>query len=447
MAASAELEKFLKENGLDLEKRKKDRATAIHRAVLKNNPAIVAELLDLYPEDCRDARDKDGRKRNRTPIQNAAQLGLDQIVAQLLAKGAQVDSRSSLKWTALIFAAAENRREVVSTLLKNGADVHAKTAPDEREKGGGEITALHIAAQLWSAQTTQKLLLSGADPNAASAHGDTPLHFAVRARSIPCAALLLFHGASATARNKEGITTKRLLENLSATERRRFDHVFSCAKAKGNHNVFLQEYPRKEEVPTHIGQSIHWAIDKNLEMAVAYLLHADPYAVEAASPRGWHPLHRAARHGLEKCVQVLLQHGAEVDCLNNEGWTPLMFAARFDKTEIVQLLLEKGANRDITNDVGETALQLARTHGHRQTALRLAVRFVPPSQAGQEKTIPPNQNVAMESQNLEAGGETRQGRTETKDGGMLKPPRSPRRTPSPSLSEEIKEIQGKPHYF
>ncbi|CAH0019890.1 unnamed protein product [Clonostachys rhizophaga] len=383
MAASAELEKFLKENGLDLEKRKKDRSTAIHRAVLKNNSVIVGELLDLYPEDCRDARDKDGRKRNRTPIQNAAQLGLHQIVAQLLAKGAQVDSRSPFKWTALIFAAADNRREVVSTLLKNGADVHAKTAPDEREKGGGEVTALHVAAQLWSAQTTLKLLLSGANPNAASANGDTPLHFAVRARSIPCAALLLFHGASATARNKEGITTKRLLENLSATERRRFDHVFSCAKAKGNHNVFLQEYPRKDEVPTHIGQSIHWAIDKNLEMAVAYLLHADPYAVEAASPRGWHPLHRSARHGLEKCVQVLLQHGAEVDCLNNEGWTPLMFAARFDKTEIVQLLLDKGANRDITNDAGETALQLARTHGHRQTALRLAVRFVPPSQAGE----------------------------------------------------------------
>ncbi|VUC32731.1 unnamed protein product [Clonostachys rosea] len=443
---SAELEKFLKENGLSLENRKA-RVAAIHRAVAKKNTAIVGELLDLHPKDCRDARAQDGSRKNRTPLHNAAQLGLHPIVEKLLAKGAQVDSRSSGGWTPLIFAAAYNRREVVRTLLKNGADVHAKSAPDASKSDGGEITALHVATQSWSAQVTLKLLLSGADPNAASANGDTPLHFAVRARSTPCAALLLFHGASATAKNKEGIATQRLLENLSTSERRRFDHVFSCAKAKGNHNVFLQEYHKKEEFPTHIGQAIHWAIDKNLEMAVAYLLHADPYAVEATSPRGWHPLHRAARHGLEKCVQVLLQHGAEVDCLNNEGWTPLMFAARFDKTDIVKLLLDKGANRDLTSDAGESALQLARTHDHRQTALRLAIRFVPPSEVGPEKTNPPNQDVASEIQNLNLGGDTRQGRPEVKDSGMLKPPKSPRRTPSPSLSEEVQQIQGRFHHF
>lgn len=50
---------------------------------------------------------------------------------------------------------------------------------------------------------------------------------------------------------------------------------------------------------------------------------------------GTTPLLAAAKGGHNRCIEVLLEHGADVNQANKEGWTPLMAAVRF-------------ANRDTT---------------------------------------------------------------------------------------------------
>uniref|UniRef100_A0A8C5QPG1 SOCS box domain-containing protein n=1 Tax=Leptobrachium leishanense TaxID=445787 RepID=A0A8C5QPG1_9ANUR len=55
-------------------------------------------------------------------------------------------------------------------------------------------------------------------------------------------------------------------------------------------------------------------------------------------------LHLAARLNLLECLQVLLDNGAEVDCLDMNAMTPLLFAVWNGSLECVRALLKAGAN-------------------------------------------------------------------------------------------------------
>ena len=95
--------------------------------------------------------------------------------------------------TALHMAAAAFRRPVAELLIANGADCRARN----RRKA----EPLHYAADTnrWNpdaqAETIEYLLSAGADPAAAECGGATPLHRAVRTRSLPAVRALLDGGA------------------------------------------------------------------------------------------------------------------------------------------------------------------------------------------------------------------------------------------------------------
>jgi hypothetical protein len=110
--------------------------------------------------------------------------------------------------TALHFAAAAYQTEIVRTLLRAGADVHARNC-----RG---LQPLHTASlgdptsRRWnpSAQAATVLLLteSGANPNAPDKLGMTPLHKAIRSRCAEAVRALLAHGADPARKNKRGST-------------------------------------------------------------------------------------------------------------------------------------------------------------------------------------------------------------------------------------------------
>jgi hypothetical protein len=114
--------------------------------------------------------------------------------------------------TALHFAAAAYRAEIVSELVKAGALVRA------RNRRGTE--PLHLAAvgnpnsRNWDPQaqsaTIVCLIHAGADPNAINKDGTTPLHRAVRTRCADAVRALLDHGANPAIRTKNGSTALQL---------------------------------------------------------------------------------------------------------------------------------------------------------------------------------------------------------------------------------------------
>ncbi|MCB1887501.1 MAG: ankyrin repeat domain-containing protein [Rhodocyclaceae bacterium] len=168
------------------------------------------------------------RRRSLRVLQFIAALGLS---ASALAAPATPDNslwselRSSAQVTCpqdvalprpLVAAAACGDRYRVLDRIMAGADL---AATDHRQALAGR-TALHHAAQRGDSAMAAMLLDAGADPNAADAEGNTPLHLLAGARpsadAVDLAKSLLAYGADATLTNALGRTPVKVLE-VSAT--------------------------------------------------------------------------------------------------------------------------------------------------------------------------------------------------------------------------------------
>jgi ankyrin repeat protein len=72
----------------------------------------------------------------------------------------------------------------------------------------------------------------------------------------------------------------------------------------------------------------------------------------------------AALHGRLDNVQLLLQHGADVNAANSRGCTALIAAAQTTNTAVAQLLLDFGADIRAADIKGQNALSKATIKGH-----------------------------------------------------------------------------------
>lgn len=74
-----------------------------------------------------------------------------------------------------------------------------------------------------------------------------------------------------------------------------------------------------------------------------------------ARDHGQTPLMRAAQNGHIRVMEVLLEHGADVNAQDDDGRTALMMAAGASDPGMVRLLLDRGARIDIKDHDGFTA--------------------------------------------------------------------------------------------
>lgn len=81
-------------------------------------------------------------------------------------------------------------------------------------------------------------------------------------------------------------------------------------------------------------------------------------------PKQFGPLHVSAYWGLDEVSGQLLQHGIDINNLDNYGQTAPQVAAKRGYESIVRLLLQDDASVNIENDSGETALYWAARNGH-----------------------------------------------------------------------------------
>jgi len=134
------------------------------------------------------------------------------------------------------------------------------------------------------------------------------------------------------------------------------------------------------------------------------ILAADRGAAHSFSGDGWTPLHLAAGFGTPQSVDVLLQHGAQVDAVSKNpqrnqplhaalalgrnpetvrlllahgadpnatqvgSFTPLFSAASAGRQDLVEMLIESGAHALHRSDLGKTAADFARERGHAHLA-------------------------------------------------------------------------------
>ena len=106
-------------------------------------------------------------------------------------------------------------------------------------------------------------------------------------------------------------------------------------------------------------------------------------ALDHPNNKGWTALKLAARRNLEKCVEVLLEHGANPDLPDSQSYTALHNAVTNPST--LKLLLTRTRGVDQVNEDGETALFMACERGlHFESALQLLEHGADPNISNKE---------------------------------------------------------------
>jgi ankyrin len=255
-------------------------------------------------------------KNYPTPLHLALFYGRLDIAQVLLDHGATVNSQDIFGRTPLHLVALgepnfeQDRICIAQLLLECGADVNAQD--------GGDRTPLHWASYNGRVAITRVLLDSGAATNPKDIQGGTPLHSVAEGiylyskdDGIRVAQLLLEHGADVNALDENNIT------------------------------------------PLH--SACYFG---RVEIARVLL---DGGATTNTKYQGRTPMHAAAESGDYNDVlvaQLLLEHGADVDVLDDDNQTPLHLASFFGRVEMVLVLLSAGANASTENTLGLTPLHL-----------------------------------------------------------------------------------------
>lgn len=172
----------------------------------RETPLVMAAALDDVEEAERQLEggaDPQVRSSEGQPVLavacSAGSLGVAKL---LMDAGADVNAATSLgsgrEMPLVCETAAQDRPEVLALLLAAGANVEAQ--------GPSGLTALHLACYLGNTRTAEQLIDAGANVEARQAEGYTPLMMAANAQQEEAVELLLRKGADANAEDNDQST-------------------------------------------------------------------------------------------------------------------------------------------------------------------------------------------------------------------------------------------------
>ncbi|XP_014236985.1 uncharacterized protein LOC106659133 [Trichogramma pretiosum] len=274
-----ELTKFLLNNGADRYYRNKNQETALHTAFIENAGIDIIELLyndkfDLYQPD-----------ENENTVFSYA-------VRNLMNSGFGS------------FCSLNEPLKPVQFLLRHGVSVNSPL-----DKRGNKI--LHMICQNHAAQTLKIFLEQGAEVDARNMDGKTALHFCAENQPIAYVELLLSHGADARALTNNGQSVL---------------HFAAANKQPGVLELLLTRHRGELDVNAKSKDGnftpLFNAVWSNRQENVALLLDWDACINERVI-NNQVVLHVAVDQKHLEIVDLLLEHGSDVNVLDDYGNTPL----------------------------------------------------------------------------------------------------------------------------
>lgn len=298
------------------------RMTALGIAALHGHLDVVRLLLSAGASPTVD-------QGGETTLTVAAHAGHAAIVDALVAAGASVNARDRDGMSPLIAAAASNRTAAIAALLARGADVNITGA-----EGATPLLAAAFGGYL---EAADMLLAAGARVDAADGSSRTPLMAAALSGSAALVRALAQKDADVDRPDANGLTAL----------------VYAAANGHGGVVDALDRAGAKA------GRDLAFAFAiRGCAMDIAQrFIDA---GVSTNSQLQDVPLLVVATGGnCRPGVELLLEHGADVDAAGADGTTALMEAARIGSVELASLLLDRGADLEKVNAERRSAWLIA----------------------------------------------------------------------------------------
>ena len=319
--------------------------TPLFYAVMKGNNDIVLFLLKSKVPVDEGARFK---KQNVSPLDFAIKNNKKELASILMNNGADINhDRAGI--VPLIEAITENNKELVSFLIEKGADINHVTSLG--------VTPLLVAINEKNEEIVSLLIESGADVNVPVLNDISVLQQAICDRNKNIVSILLDAGADVN-KNSDKIETSL----IDAVDKENYDPEIVSLLIERGADVNL-------ESAFHGHTPLISAVSQNNKDAVLLLLKngADPnkkssklgsplmIAFQAVNKEMCALLMEndanpsevlcvAAMMQNTEVAQFFLERGADVNCRGIGDKTPLMHAISFSTKEMVLFLISNGAD-------------------------------------------------------------------------------------------------------
>ncbi|CAH0058486.1 unnamed protein product [Clonostachys solani] len=307
-----EMTQLLVRAGADIRATNFHGRNSLYMSPKTKEPAQVAEFL--FAQGVEMTRDLEGN----TPL-HYAKVSSD-LVEVFLAHGADINDLNLRRETLLHLASSDpSRAPLVGMLIERGADIKLKDIQGQ--------TPLFLAVRCSSLKTMEVLLEHGADPNCLPNSGLSMIQMAISRRSADQTDLLLRFGADLGKFNEQG----RSAMHYCAL----FGHLRLM-------QIMIQHGASTNEPDEHGRTPLMEAVVGHSITAVDFLLKHGANARDADED-GQTALHILTTvHGAKwpDIIQLLIQHGAEMEALNRAGRSPMSILRSKSDDLLVDLVYE-----------------------------------------------------------------------------------------------------------
>jgi len=337
----------LLEHGASVHMRNKNGQMPLHLASQYGYSGIVALLLKFGADV--DAQDND----TRTPLLLVSQYDWREIsrvtkTAQLLLEhGASVHLRNKNGQMPLHTALHHDLPGVVALLLKFGADVDAQDSDT--------MTPLQLVSQSplpvsgddsEIAETAQLLLEHGASVHVRNKSGQMPLHTAVQHGLSDIVELLLKFGVDVDAPDDDTMTPLLLVSQACWA---RESEITKTAQLLLGHGASVHARNKNGQMPIHLASQhgllgvMQLLLKSGADVDARDNSNFTPlhFAVSSPFQRGFlksHPDNSPLLSSVIETITLLLEHGANLQMQNDKGETPFQVAVRRGEQEIIDAL-------------------------------------------------------------------------------------------------------------